>query len=90
MADVRHDEPEARDAAPGAQDDEPEWMQRMRAAGYNLRRGTDPTPLSEIPEVMFPPPVHPLLRAISWIPWGFRRVFRLGQTPFRRRNGSLP
>jgi hypothetical protein len=35
---------------------EPAWMQRMRAAGYDLRRGTLLEPLSEIPEVMFTPP----------------------------------
>jgi hypothetical protein len=42
---------------PEAPQTEPEWVQRMRAAGYNIRVGTINEPLSEVPEVMFPPPV---------------------------------
>jgi hypothetical protein len=48
-----------------ASTNEPAWMQRMRAAGYSRRRGAEPGPLSEIPDVVFTPPprrekVHPL------------------------------
>lgn len=35
---------------------EPEWVQRMRAAGYNIRIGTG-EPMAEIPDVMFDPPL---------------------------------
>jgi hypothetical protein len=37
--------------------EEPEWVRRMRAAGYKVRVGSIDEPLSEVPEVMFPPPV---------------------------------
>jgi hypothetical protein len=40
---------------------EPEWVQRMRAAGYNIRVGTVGEPMSEIPEAYFYPP--PTLRS---------------------------
>lgn len=40
---------------------EPEWVQRMRAAGYNIRIGTGEGTLSEIPDAYFYPP--PTLRS---------------------------
>lgn len=40
--------------------EEPEWVQRMRAAGYNIRVGTGEGTLSEIPDAYFYPP--PTLR----------------------------
>jgi hypothetical protein len=76
MPEVRHDEPGVRDTAPGAQDDEPAWVQRMREAGYNIRRGTVPGRLSEIPEAMFtPPPARERVRGyLSLIARWFRRA----------------
>jgi hypothetical protein len=38
---------------------EPEWVQRMRAAGYNIRVGRG-EPIPEIPDAFFYPP--PILR----------------------------
>lgn len=35
---------------------EPEWVQRMRAAGYNIRIGTGEGTLAEIPDAYFYPP----------------------------------
>lgn len=43
-----------------AQRVEPEWVQRMRAAGYNIRVGTGEGTLAEIPDAFFYPP--PTLR----------------------------
>jgi hypothetical protein len=40
---------------------EPEWVQRMRAAGYNIRIGTGEGTMSEIPDAYFYPP--PSLRS---------------------------
>lgn len=40
---------------------EPEWVQRMRAAGYNIRIGTGEGTLNEIPDAYFYPP--PSLRS---------------------------
>jgi hypothetical protein len=40
---------------------EPEWVQRMRAAGYNIRIGTGEGALNEIPDAYFYPP--PSLRS---------------------------
>jgi hypothetical protein len=73
------------------QAEEPEWVQRMRARGYNIRRGTSNAPLNEEPDAVFyPPPMHPLRRALAWIPWGIRKVLRSGSSPYRGRNGALP
>lgn len=41
------------------QADEPAWVIRMRADGFQVRRGTDPRPLSVEPEVDFSPPRRP-------------------------------
>jgi len=71
------------------QTEEPAWVQQMRARGYNVRRGTLDEPMSEEPDAMFPPPLHPVLRALAWIPWGLRKVLRLGQS-HGGRNGALP
>lgn len=48
---------------PDLKTEEPLWVQRMRARGYDVRSGTSTAPLTEEPEVTFPPPVHPILRA---------------------------
>lgn len=38
---------------------EPEWVQRMRAAGYNVRIGTGEGTVSEIPDAyLYPPPTR--------------------------------
>jgi hypothetical protein len=59
------------------QQEVPEWVVRMRAAGYNVRIGTINEPLSEIPEAMFYPPPGRTHRFAELIANTFRRVFRL-------------
>lgn len=75
---------------PEVQTEEPAWVQRMRARGYDVRRGTLDEPMSEEPEVMFPPPMHPLRRALAWIAWGIRKVLRLDPSPYGGRNAPFP
>lgn len=36
--------------------EEPQWVQRMRAAGYNIRVGTLDGPMSYLPDAFFYPP----------------------------------
>jgi hypothetical protein len=75
---------------PEAPQTEPEWVQRMRAAGYNIRRGTR-TGLSEIPDVMFPPPVS--LRRGRFgrgIVRGIGRLFRVTGATRKGRHAHLP
>ncbi len=74
---------------PDVEIEEPLWVQRMRAKGYNIRVGSG-EPMSEIPEAMFPPPVHPLRRRIALIARGIRKLLRMG--PFSRsgRHAPLP
>jgi hypothetical protein len=57
--------------------EEPEWVQRMRAAGYNVWVGTVGEPMSEIPEVMFDPPLTLRQRMQYRIAGVFRSLFRL-------------
>jgi hypothetical protein len=73
---------------PVVQDEEPEWVQRMRAKGYNIRRGTGPA-MSEIPDAMFPPPVHRVRRRIALIGRGIRRVLRLDASTTMGPDASL-
>lgn len=68
---------------------EPEWVQRMRAAGYNVRVGRG-EPLSEIPEVMFDPPVSRLRRIQHRVVGGFRSLFRLKPLDDREPHAPLP
>lgn len=75
---------------PDVQTDEPLWVQRMRAEGYNIRRGTREGHLSEIPDAMFPPPVHPVRRRIALIARGFRKMLRLGPSTPRGGDASFP
>lgn len=68
---------------------EPAWMQRMRAAGYNLRRGTEPGPLPEIPDVVFtPPPAMEKVRGYISMIRGWGRRARPGS--FTARQGHAP
>jgi hypothetical protein len=66
---------------------EPEWMQRMRAAGYDLRRDDEPGPLSEIPDAVFtPPPAREKVRGYaSMIRGWFHRA-----RPSHPRQGHAP
>lgn len=68
--------------------EEPLWVQRMRAKGYNIRIGNTGEPMSEIPEAMFPPPVHPLRRRIALIARGLRKRVRM--EPFSRNGRHAP
>jgi hypothetical protein len=81
MPDVQHE-------APAVQDEEPEWVQQMRADGYKLRRGTGPA-MTEIPDAMFPPPVHPVRRRLALIGRGIRRMLRLDASTSTGRDASL-
>jgi hypothetical protein len=69
---------------------EPEWVQRMRAAGYNIRVGTGEGTLNEIPDAMFDPPVSRGTRIRHRILTAFRRLFRLQPSAGRARHASLP
>lgn len=44
---------------PDEQTTEPQWVQRMRAAGYNVRIGSNGEPMSEVPDASFTPPPKP-------------------------------
>jgi hypothetical protein len=68
---------------------EPEWVQRMRAAGYNIRVGRG-EPLSEIPEVMFDPPLSRRQRIQERIVHTFRSLFRLKPLNGRVPHAPLP
>ena len=68
---------------------EPEWVQRMRAAGYNIRVGRG-EPLSEIPEVMFDPPLSRRQRAQERIVSTFRSLFHLKALNGREPHAPLP
>jgi hypothetical protein len=72
-----------------AKRDEPEWVQRMRAAGYNIRIGAG-EPMSEIPEVMFDPPLTLRQRMHYRIASAFRSVFRLKPFAGRANHAPLP
>lgn len=75
---------------PDVEIQEPLWVQQMRAKGYNIRIGNTGEPMSEIPEAMFPPPMHPLRRTLAWIPWGIRKLVRLGAFNRNGRHAPFP
>lgn len=75
MPGVQHDEPEVQVDHPAVQD-EPEWVQRMRAAGYTVRRGTGTGRLSEIPDAFFYPPPSATRRFAQRVTDAFRKVLR--------------
>lgn len=54
---------------------EPEWVQRMRAAGYNIRVGSG-EPMSEIPDAYFYPPPTLRSRIGESLVRGYRRMVR--------------
>jgi hypothetical protein len=68
---------------------EPEWVQRMRAAGYNIRIGTG-EPMSEIPDAMFDPPESRGTRIRGKILMAFRSLFRLTRFTGRTTHAPLP
>lgn len=63
------------------QDEEPEWVQQMRAAGYKIRRGTGPA-MSEIPDAFFYPPPSAPRRFAQRVTSALRKV--LGSNPSTR------
>lgn len=69
--------------------EEPDWVQRMRAAGYNIRVGRG-EPLSEVPEVMFDPPLSRRQRIQDRIVNTFRNLFRLKPLDGREPHAPLP
>jgi hypothetical protein len=74
---------------PDLMTEEPLWVQRMRARGYNIRVGTGDQPMSEIPDAMFPPPVHPVRRTFGRMLRAMQRT--LGIKPYRNgRDASVP
>ncbi len=70
--------------------EEPEWVQAMRAAGYNIRIGTGEGTMSEIPEVMFDPPFTLRRRIRLRIASIFRNVFHLRPAADRATHAPLP
>jgi hypothetical protein len=68
---------------------EPEWVQRMRAAGYNIRVGSG-EPMSEIPDAMFDPPVSRGTRIRGRIFIALRSLFRLQLSTRRATHAPLP
>jgi hypothetical protein len=70
--------------------EEPEWVEAMRAAGYNIRVGTVGEPMSEIPEVMFDPPFTLRQRIRLRIASVLRSVFRLQPAAGRATHAPLP
>lgn len=69
---------------------EPEWVERMRAAGYNIRVGTGEGTMSEIPEVMFDPPLSRSSRIKLRILKAFRSLFHLQPAAGRTTHAPLP
>jgi hypothetical protein len=68
---------------------EPEWVRRMRAAGYDVRVGSG-EPMSEIPEVMFDPPVSRGSRIKHRIRTVFRGLFHLQPSTGHTTHAPLP
>lgn len=78
---------------PGESPAEPEWVQRMRARGYNIRVGTG-EPMSEEPDAAFYPPPYAIRSrfrsvgaAVSTI---LRNLFRPSASDSRARHAPLP
>jgi NAD/NADP transhydrogenase alpha subunit len=68
---------------------EPEWVQRMRAKGYNIRIGTGEGTLNEIPDAMFDPPMSRGARIRARIVMAFRSLFRLQPSTGRTTHAPL-
>lgn len=60
---------------------EPEWVQRMRAAGYNIRMGTGEGTLNEIPDAYFYPPPSLHSRIRRSIARAYKKVRALTSAP---------
>lgn len=69
--------------------EEPEWVQRMRAAGYNIRVGTLDGPMSYLPDAFFYPPPGVPRRLLRRLEGTSRGVFRANGSP-RARHAPLP
>ena len=79
------------DEAPRAEPrPEPEWVQRMRAAGYNIRIGTGEGTMSEIPDAMFDPPVSRATRIKHRILATLRSFFHLKPATGHTTRAPLP
>lgn len=70
-------------------DDDPVWVRRMRAKGYDIRRGTLEGQMPEVPEAFFYPPPSLHERLVRRLTNAFRRVFR-PNAPVRADHASLP
>lgn len=69
---------------------EPEWVQQMRARGYNIRIGTGEGTMNEIPDAFFYPPPTLRSRIRRRILRAYRRLTR-ALTPARRtQHAPLP
>lgn len=69
--------------------EEPEWVQRMRAAGYNIRVGTLDEPMSYLPDAFFYPPPGVPRRLVRRLDATCRGVFRANGSA-RVRHAPLP
>ena len=69
---------------------EPEWVQRMRAAGYNIRVGTGEGTLNEIPDAMFDPPLSRGARIRHRVFTAVRSFFRLQPSAGRATHAPFP
>ncbi len=67
---------------------EPEWVQRMRAAGYNIRVGRG-EPIPEIPDAFFYPPPTLRNRMKQSIGRGYRKLVR-ATSARRSRHAPFP
>ncbi len=67
---------------------EPEWVQRMRAKGYNIRIGTGEGTLNEIPDAFFYPPPSLRSRIGRSLARGYRKLRAL--TFARRAHAPFP
>ncbi|HEX6041782.1 hypothetical protein [Longimicrobium sp.] len=67
---------ETQQEVPEAQQRVPEWVVRLRAAGYNVRIGTLDEPLPEIPEAFFYPPPSASRRLAERLSAPFRKLLR--------------
>lgn len=74
--------------------EEPEWVQRLRARGYNVRVGTLDEPMSEIPEAMFDPPMRTrfggIRRGTAAVVSAVRNIFRTRSSNRHARHAPLP
>lgn len=79
------------DEAPRAEPrPEPEWVQRMRAAGYDVRIGTGEGRLSEIPDAFFYPPPRLRSRIRQRIVHGCKKLLRPLASARRASHAPLP